>query len=187
MMSIAELLVSRHSIRKFLELPIEDEKIELLKKAVILSPTGNQKNHWDFIFIRNKLMLNKLSKSKIHGSKLIAGAHLAVVIVGDPTISDTWIEDCSIASILLQLQALDLGLGSCWVQINKRQHNNSTSSEQFVKQLLEIPESKGVLSIIAIGYPAEKKAPISESKILYHKINDEKYSLQRIIFMSKKL
>jgi len=174
-MSIAELLVSRHSIRKFLELPIEDEKIELLKKAVILSPTGNQKNHWDFIFIRNKSMLEKLSMSKTNSSKLIAGSHLVVVIVGDPTISDTWIEDCSIASILLQLQAHDIGLGSCWVQINKRQHNNSTSSEQYVKQLLEIPESKGVLSIIAIGYPAEKKAPIREPELLYHKIHNEKF------------
>jgi nitroreductase len=175
-MSIAELLVSRRSIRKFLELPIEDEKIELLKKTVILSPSGNQKNHWDFIFIRDKSMLEKLSKSKTNGSKLISGSQLAVVIVGDPTISDTWIEDCSIASILLQLQAHDLGLGSCWVQINKRQYNNTTSSEQFVKRLLEIPESEGVLSIIAIGYPAEKKAPIRESELLYHKIHLEKFS-----------
>jgi nitroreductase len=175
-MPIAELLVSRRSIRKFTEHPIEDEKIELLKKSVILSPTGNQKNHWDFIFIRDKSMLDKLSESKTHGSKLIAGADLAVVIAGDPAISDTWIEDCSIASILLQLQALDLGLGSCWVQINKREYDATTSSEKFVKRLLEIPEPKGVLSIIAIGYPAEKRAPIRESELLYHKIHLEKYS-----------
>jgi nitroreductase len=176
-MLISELLVSRRSVRKFTEQSIENEKIELIKKAAILSPTGKQKNHWDFIFITKKELLEKLSKSKTHGSKLIAGAGLAVVIIGDPTASDTWIEDCSIASIIIQLQALDLGLGSCWVQINKREHDALTSSEKYVKQILEIPESKRVLSIIAIGYPAEKRAPIGESELLYHKIHSQKYSL----------
>jgi nitroreductase len=174
-MLISELLISRRSIRKFTEQSIENEKIELIKKAAILSPTGKQKNHWDFIFVTEKERLEKLSKSKTHGSRLIAGAGLAVVIIGDPTASDTWIEDCSIASIIIQLQALDLGLGSCWVQIDKREHDTSTSSEEFVKQVFDIPESKGVLSIIAIGYPAEKRAPIQESELLYHKIHLEKY------------
>jgi nitroreductase len=172
-MLFSEIIASRRSIRKFTELHIEIEKIDLLKKAAVLSPTGKQKNHWDFIFITEKCMLEKLSTSKTHGSKLIAGAALAVVIVGDPTVSDTWIEDCSIAAIIIQLQALDLGLGSCWVQINKREHDASTSSEQYVKQILEIPESKDVLSIIAIGYPAEKRAPIEESELMYHKIHSE--------------
>lgn len=177
-MMFSEILASRRSIRKFLNLRIEDEKVELFKKAAILSPTGNQKNHWDFIFVRDKTMLEKLSKSKPHGSGFIAQADLAVIIAGDPTISDTWIEDCSIASIIIQLQAHDLGLGSCWVQINKRAHDATTSSEQYVKQLLDIPESKGVLSIIAIGYPAKKRAPVRKPELLYHKIIEEKYSLQ---------
>jgi nitroreductase len=174
-MSFSKLITSRRSIRKFTEDRIEDEKIELLKKAAILSPSGKQKNHWDFIFVTDKSILEKLSRSKTHGSKLIAGAGLAVVIVGDPTVSDTWIEDCSIASIIIQLQALDLGLGSCWVQIDKREHDETISSEQYVKQIMEIPESKKVLTIIAIGYPSEKRAPFGDSELMYHKIHCEKF------------
>jgi nitroreductase len=93
----------------------------------------------------------------------------------DSVQSDTWIEDCSIASIILQLQAEELALGSCWVQIHKRPHNNEKTAEDFVKEQLNIPRSKNVLSLIAIGYPAKKRAPIDESELLYHKIHKGKY------------
>lgn len=174
-MSFYNLILKRKSIRKFENRPIEANKIEQLKKAILLSPTGKKKNHWDFIFIENNESLQKLANSKTHGSKLIGNARLAIAVIGDPQISDTWVEDCSIASIILQLQAEDLGLGSCWVQIHKREHNAEKSAEQFVKETLDIPNSKRVLSIVAMGYPTEKRAPIVESEPLYHKIHLEKF------------
>lgn len=175
-MSFSEIIKSRRSTRKFTEQPIDPNKIKLLEKCALLSPTGKRKNHWDFIFVENSNTLSQLAKSKTHGSILIEGAKLAVVVIGDPTVSDTWIEDCSIAAIMLQLQAEDLGLGSCWVQINKRAHSVDQSSENFVKETLSIPSEKGVLSIIAIGHPEKRRAPIKESELLREKIHFEKYS-----------
>lgn len=174
-MTFHELLFQRRSTRKFLPDKIEPDKIEILKKTALLSPTGKGKNHWEFIFIQSVEMLHTLAASKQHGSKLIEGAALAVVVIGNPAQSDTWIEDCSIASILLQMQAEELSLGSCWVQIHKRPHNAEKSAEQFVKEQLNIPADKNVLSIIAIGYPKEKRTPIDESELLYHKIHLEKF------------
>ncbi len=49
---------------------------------------------------------------------------------------DVWIEDCSIASLILHLAASDLGLGSCWVQIRKREHDANRTAEEYTKNLL---------------------------------------------------
>ncbi|MDA3880942.1 MAG: nitroreductase family protein [Prolixibacteraceae bacterium] len=174
-MNFQELLFQRKSIRKYLDKPIESEKIEALKRAILLSPTGKRKNHWDFIFVENKATLTSLADSKLHGSKLIGNAALAVAVIGDNDVSDTWIEDCSIASIILQLQAEDLGLGSCWVQIHKRPHSEEVMSEEYVRILLDIPETKNVLSIVAIGYPEEKRPATKETDLLWNKIHDEKF------------
>ena len=175
MMTIHEILVNRHSTRKFKTEKIETEKIELLKQAVLLSPTGKSKNHWEFIFIENEATLKLLSQCRPYGSKLLEGAALAVVVIGSPEQSDTWIEDCSIASILLQMQAEELGLSSCWVQIDKRLNSESLSANEFVKEHLNIPASKNVLSIVALGYATEKKAPKNESELLYDRIHQEKF------------
>lgn len=175
MSSFYKLLLNRRSVRHFTEQAIETDKIETLKKALLLSPTGKSKNHWEFILIDNKTQLKSLSEAKQFGSKLLENAAIAFVITGDSSVSDTWIEDCSIASILVQMQAEELGLGSCWVQIHKRLHANGTKSEEYVRELLSVPEGKSILSIIAIGYPAKKRAPINESELQYDKIHYGKY------------
>jgi septum formation protein len=54
------------------------------------------------------------------GAAFLADAAMAVVVMADPLASDVWIEDASIASIMIQLQAEDLGLGSCWIQVRER-------------------------------------------------------------------
>ena len=174
-MDFIELLRKRRSIRKFTTQKVEKDKIDELIKAVLLSPAGKSKNHWDFIFVEATETLEKLSQCKPHGSKLIAGAPLAVVVVGDPQHSDTWVEDCSIASIILQLEAEALGLGSCWVQVRNREHNETVMSDAFVKDLLVIPFEKSVLSVIAIGYPDQTKEPVDISTLMMEKIHREKF------------
>jgi hypothetical protein len=48
---------------------------------------------------------------------------IGIVVCGDRTQSDVWIEDCSIASILAQMASQSLGLGSCWIQVRNRMHD----------------------------------------------------------------
>lgn len=174
-MNFIELLTKRKSVRKFSDKPVEKDKIETLKKALLLSPTGKRKNHWDFVFVENRETLNKLAEAKDFGAKLLQTATLGIVVIGNPDIADTWIEDCSIASIIVQLEAVELGLGSCWVQISKRFSKAKVPANTIVKKLLNIPEEKEVLSIIAIGYPTEYPKPHNLEKLLFEKIHIEKY------------
>jgi nitroreductase len=95
---------------------------------------------------------------------------LAIVVCADESKNDVWIEDCSIASILLQLTAQSLGLGSCWIQIRNRKHTKNTSSEKYIQHLLNIPENFKVLSIIAVGYAENIRAGKPFDELQFEKI-----------------
>ena len=167
-----ELVRTRRSVRNYKDKEIEPELIELLKEAAVRSPTSRNFRPWRFLFVTDKATLETLARAKPSGSNFLKGAALGVVICADETESDVWIEDCSIASIILQLTGQSLGLGSCWIQIRKRMHDDALTAEAYVKDVLGLPEQMKVESIVAFGYPAEAKPPIPKSELEYHKILD---------------
>ncbi len=158
MADFINILRQRRSIRFFDDKPLTEEQIELLKEALLRSPTSRGRNPWQFILVTEKTLLESLSCAKEHGSGFIADASVAFVICGDETVSDVWIEDCSIAAITVQYAATALGLGSCWAQIRLRKHDPENSAEDYIQNLLNIPKNIRVESIIGIGHPAENKA-----------------------------
>lgn len=165
-----EILRDRRSIRKYTNQSIETEKLELLKEAVLRSPSSKNINPWEFIFVDEPMKIWQLKASKPHGVIPLETAQLAVVICADETKNDVWIEDCSIASILLQLTAQSVGLGSCWIQIRNRMYSESVSSEKYIQQILNIPVNMRVLSIIAVGYPAVSRTGKPFEELQFEKI-----------------
>ena len=165
-----DTLRRRRSIRRYKDKEIEPEKIELLKEAALRAPSSRGINPWQLVFVTDIALLEKLSNAKEHGSSFLKGARLGVVVCADESQSDVWIEDCSIASIILQLTASSLNLGSCWIQIRNRMHSDELSSEDYIKRTLNLPENTRVESIISIGYPDEEKMPVAKEELDYHKI-----------------
>lgn len=155
-----ELLRHRRSVRHFLTRPVEPEKIETLQQAALLSPTSRNLRPWSFYFVTDPAYISTLAAAKAHGSAFAKQAPLVIVIAADESVSDVWIEDCSIASIMLQLAAEELKLGSCWIQIRNRETTDKTSSEEYVRTLLELPAHMRIESFIAIGYPKHKPEPL---------------------------
>jgi len=170
-----ELLRNRRSIRKYTDKVIEPEKIEILKEAVLRSPSSRSFDPWEFIFVDDRELLKQLARSKPHGASFLEGAALGIVICAEEQKSDVWVEDCSIASILVQMTAQSIGLGSCWIQIRKRMYDNHKTSEDYIKDLLNIPDNFKVESIIAIGYPAEKREPVRQEDLKYEKVKFNSY------------
>ncbi|MBN1762427.1 MAG: nitroreductase family protein [Methanomicrobia archaeon] len=169
-----DLLRKRRSIRKYKDEPIEPEQIELLKEAAVRSPTSRNFRPWRFLFVTEKTKLAALSRAKPSGSSFLRGAALGVLVCADEHESDVWIEDCSIASIILQLTGQSLGMGSCWIQIRKRMHDDTATAEEYVKSVLGLPATLRVESIIAFGYSDEAKPPIPKEQLEYSKILDTK-------------
>jgi len=171
-----ELLRKRRSIRKYTSEPLQQEHLDLLKEALLRSPSSRNKRPWTFIFVDDKEMISKLARSKAHGSQFLETAPLAVVICGDSEITDVWVEDCSIAAIILQLQGEALGIGSCWIQIRNRLHNNDMSAHDYIQKLLKIPAQLQVESIIGMGHPDEEKSPVPVSELATEKIKINQYN-----------
>jgi len=153
------LIQNRRSIRKFQSKAVEDKTIDLLVDALLRAPTSMGKNSWEFVVVTETEKLEKLSRAKPHGASFLKNAPMGIVVCGDPRVSDVWIENSSIASIYIHLAAASLDLGSCWIQIRERQHDETLSAEAYIAEVLGLPTDLRVLSIIAVGYADENKAP----------------------------
>ena len=125
--------------------------------------------------VDDKDLLKQLSLCKEQAAQFIADAALAVVVMADPLASDVWIEDAAIASIYVQLQAEDLGLGSCWVQVRERFTASGIPANDYVHDVLDIPLQLQVLSIIAIGHKGMERKPFDEARLQWEKIHLNKY------------
>ena len=162
MNSLHDLLIHRRSIRKYTEDALSPESVKMITP-------------WEFIAVEDKEVLARLAECKTAGAKPIEGAALAIVVTADMTRTDTWVEDASIAAILMQLQAADLGLGSCWIQVRNRFGAMDEPAEDIVREILGIPETMGVLCILSIGHKDEERKPFDEEKMMWEKVHIGKW------------
>jgi nitroreductase len=166
---------NRRSCRKFLNKDIEKEKVDQLIQAALWSPTSKNNRPWEFILIKDPERLNQISQCKPHGSAFLKQCNLAIIIIADPIKSDVWVEDCSVTASYIQLAAEELGLGSCWVQIRLRDYNETQSAGTYIKELLQVPGSYEVASIIGLGYKEKERRAYSENDLLMEKIHWKNY------------
>lgn len=175
MENFSELIKRRRSMRKFTGEELTQDEVVSLLKAALMSPTSKRSNSWQFVVVDDKSTLELLSKCKEAGASFLKDAAVGIVVLGDPLASDVWIEDASVASIMIQLQAEDLGLGSCWIQVRERYTATSMSADEFVHGVLDIPLQLQVLSIIAVGHKGMERKPFDEDKLQWEKIHLNKY------------
>lgn len=170
-----EILRQRRSVRQFAERAVEQEKRDDLIEAALRAPSSRGRSPWEFIVVTDSGLLQKLGSAKEHGSAFLAKAPLAIVVAADPERCDVWVEDCAIAAIILQLTAESLGLKSCWAQIRKRPYDEQTSAEDYLKNLLGLPENHVIDCVIGIGYPAEEKAGHPRSSLCDGQVHNNRY------------
>jgi nitroreductase len=175
MTDFKELIKVRRSMRKFLPEHLTQEEVVALFRAALMAPTSKGKHSWQFIAVDDKEVLKKLSILKPHGTSFLEEAALGVVVLADPIVSDVWIEDASLAAVYMQLQAEELGLGSCWVQVRERTTEAGTASDEYVRNVLDIPLQLQVECIIALGRKGMERKPFNEERLLWEKIHLNKY------------
>ena len=175
MSTMIDLVRTRRSIRSFTREPVSPEHRALLTETLLRSPSSRGLNPWEFVLVDDLQLLEQLARAKQHGSAFLKDAPLGIVICGDPQRCDVWIEDCSIAAILLQMSAHSLGLGSCWIQIRERTHDSRMTSEEYIRRVLVIPDHLRVASVIAVGYPAIVREPLAADQLQYDKLMYNRY------------
>lgn len=156
--SFIQLIQNRHSTRKFAAGELTQQQVVSLLQAGLLSPSSKRSRCWQFVVIDDTNLLDRLSRCKAGGAEFLKHAALCIAVMADPLLSDVWIEDASVASLMMLLQAEDLGLGACWIQIRCRQTSVGMSAEDYVREVLDIPLPMQILSLIAVG----RKGIVSE-------------------------
>lgn len=171
MENLHQLLIERRSIRRYTDQPLDADHVKTILEAALLSPTGKNARAWQFVVVDDRDMLTRLSECKQAGALPVAKATMAVVVCVDVTASETWVEDGSIAAAYMMLQARDLGVGSCWIEVNGRLAADGTPAEDVVAELLGLPEHIQPLCIVTFGYPAEERKPQNTEKLLWDHVH----------------
>ena len=139
MENLHELLINRRSIRRYTNAPVDADDVRLILEAGLMAPTSKNARSWQFVVVEETEMLALLGQCKPNYATSVANAPLAIVVTADMTKSEAWIEDASVAASFMMLQAADLGLGSCWVEVRDRYREDGEPSEEYVRNLLGIP------------------------------------------------
>lgn len=171
MNNLHELYLMRHSIRRYKDEPVGADDVRTILEAALLAPTSKSGRPWQFVVVEDKEMLARIAECKQFGTKPVATAAFAVVVTVDSSKSDVFIEDATIAAAFMHLQAADLGLGSCWIQIRNRYAADGEPSEDIVRELLGIPEEMTVECIVTFGHINEERRPVDPEKLLWEKVH----------------
>ena len=164
------LVRQRRSHRKFTEQEVSATDVQLILRAALMSPTAKNLRAWRFAVVDNKADIVKMADAKEGGAAFLAGAPLAIVVLGNPDEDECWIEDGSIAAVSMQYQAEELGLGSCWVQMRGRGLSDGTSANDIIHGILSLPEKLQVLCVLAIGHPADERPMQNEDRLKWENV-----------------
>jgi len=164
------LILARHSTRRFSDKQLSESDVQKILQAALLAPTSKNCKSYEFVAVEDKDMLKQLSVCKNSGSSFLEGCALAVIVLGNKTITDIWVEDATIAATYMQLQAEALNIGSCWCHIRNRLLGEM-SSEQYVRDLLGIPNHFGVLCIIGFGRTNQEHIPHDLAELPWEKVH----------------
>lgn len=175
METLHDLLLRRHSIRRYKDTPIDADDVKTIIEAALLAPSSKSVRPWEFVVVENRDDLEKLSKCKKFGTRPINTCALGIVVCANPEKSDMYLEDMSIAAAYMQLQATALGLGACWIQVRGRYTDDDEDAQNIVRDVLGIPHEMVVECIVTVGHPDEERRPVDPTKLLWEKVHAERW------------
>lgn len=155
-MDVSEAIAKRRSIRKYLDIPVEWDKVGLILEAGRLAPSAGNVQEWRFIVVTKPELRKQIAESAL-GQHWVETAPIHIVIValtekikrhygmrGERLYS---IQDCAACATNMMLMATELGLGSCWI---------GAFDEAKVQRILKIPDDVRPQIILTVGYADEK-------------------------------
>ncbi len=157
-MNYNDVIAARHSVRRFQDKEVARDLIDAMILQAQTAPSSKNTKSSAFLVVDDPDTIVALSEMRTSGSTFMKGAKAAIVVMGDTTKTDLYEVNSAISATILQLSAVNLGLGSCWVQVAGRPRSKDGRvpglAEDYVRELLGIPEHLSVLCVLALGYEA---------------------------------
>ena len=184
----ADLAKIRQSDRKYKNQAVEKEKLIQCLETARISPSANNSQPWKFVVVDDPEKKEQIAECTI-GLGMNKFTHQCPVLVAVVHEQQNFMStvgsmiknknyglfDIGIAVNQFCLQAADLGLGSCWIQVRQRFTADGISSEEYVREMFGIPEQFAVLSVITFGYKDEERKPYDPEKTQWEKVHIGKW------------
>jgi nitroreductase len=156
-----DLIAQRKSVRAYQDRTIERELIRSCVEAARLAPSAENVQPWRFIVIDREPFKRRFCEEVCRGvyrpTRFIENAPVVVAILAKLDLianrigravqgTQYYLLDIGIAGEHLVLRAQEMGIGTCWI---------GWFDARRAKRMLQPPPSWRVVSLIAMGYPAE--------------------------------
>ncbi|MEI8048204.1 MAG: nitroreductase family protein [Bacteroidota bacterium] len=156
-----ELILSRQSVRRYANTPVEPDKLTRCLEAARLAPSASNSQPWKFIVVDQEPLRTEVAKATFSDIQLInkftLSAPVMLVIVMEKAKLITrlamlvkkkeWpLIDIGITAEHFCLQATELGLGTCMI---------GWFDEDKIKKLLQIPSENSIGLVISMGYAVD--------------------------------
>ena len=152
-MDALENIMTRRSVRRFLDRPISDEAVETILRAGMAGPSCVNARDWSFLVTRDPAVMERMADANGRPADPLKGAKLGILVLGDlerafKPAPDYWVIDGAIAAQNMILAAHALGIGSVWLGTWPQMERVNRQRETF-----GLPETVIPHSVIAFGYP----------------------------------
>ena len=165
-------IMTRASVRGFIEKPVEQTKIDLMLRAAMAAPTDKNRQPWHFVVLNTPEAIAQYAGEGHHAERM-KKTPLVIVLCADTTrmqqgaVREIWVQDLSAATENLLLAAHALELGAVWTTIYPL-----VKRVQGVQQKLNLPGHLIPMCAVRIGYPnperpAQPKDKWDEKKVTY--------------------
>ena len=154
-MDTLQAIRTRRSIRDYLDVPVEWEKIGIVLDAGRLAPSAGNTQEWNFIVVTDGEVRQQIAESCVDGLWMAKAPVFIVITANIEPISRNYgirgerlysIQDCAVAATQMMLAAHVQGLGTCWV---------GSFDEHLLGRLLSLPDTARPQVILTLGYPDE--------------------------------
>ena len=154
-------MMARRSVRKYLDKPVEHEKLETIALAGINAPSAMNRQNWAIRIIEDQKLLADVKDMCRNAPNLIC-----VCAPADGRFD----LDAGLLGENMMLAAQSLGLGTC-IQTGPIRFLTTDEKAKAFRDSLDIPEGFKLLYVISIGYPDEQPEakPRDASKVKYIK------------------
>jgi nitroreductase len=167
-----EEIFIRRSVRKYIDQPVGNEKIDKLLRAAMQAPSAGNQQPWEFIVVQEKENLIYLSKMFTY-ARLLESSPLAIILLGNTermSYPNCWEQDMGAATQNILLEAVSLGLGAVWIGVTPY-----TRRMNYISSHFNLNENLKPYSIVSIGYPFFKNANKFRDRYDEKKVHYEKY------------
>ena len=158
-MDFLQVIEKRKSVRRYSDRPVEREVLDAIIKVAQTAPSSRNSKSTAFMIVEDRDTLDALSQMRDYGASPLKSAQAAIVVMGDTSKTDLWVDNCAISATFIQLAVTAMDLVSCWIHINGRpvlkDNPDGAQAQDYVSDLLGIKDGLKPYCAVAIGYEEE--------------------------------